>query len=110
MTLSNTEEPYISTLEAAALVGVSAPTLLRVAGIKVGLDGTVFPQPVQVSKKKFVWERKLLEAWVSINGVAPPSNRGRPKGSTKNRNLSAQETYIYNDITGSQDINQHLAY
>lgn len=94
MTSNNNE--FIKTTEAAEIVGVSAPTLLRIAGKKVGLDGVPFPEPTQIHKKNFVWSRLEIERWVEVNGKAPPTNKGRPKGSTRNSVLS-RERYVFSE-------------
>lgn len=71
----------LTSREAATRVGVSVPTLLRFAGKKHGADGGVFPSPVPVHARHFVWPEDHIDHWVRVNGKAPPTNRGRPVGS-----------------------------
>ncbi len=70
----------LSTAEAAALVGVSIPTLLRYAGVKEG-RGMLFPNPTKLGRRLFTWDAEAIQRWVNLNGKAPPTKRGRPRGS-----------------------------
>lgn len=74
----------ISSREAAERVGVSVPTLMRFAGQKRGEDGTMFPSPMQLNARHFVWPEDQIAHWVFVNGKAPPTRRGRPKRETVN--------------------------
>jgi predicted DNA-binding transcriptional regulator AlpA len=107
MSLSNNQ---ITSKVAAELVGVSVPTLFRFAGTKVGVDGVAFPIPERLTARLFGWDHNAINAWVAANGRAPETKRGRPKGSTRNRNVSYQaptqpenanysfsDTYDFND-------------
>lgn len=72
----------LSSVQAAQAVGVSVPTLLRYAGTKEG-HGMVFPLPTRHSRRLFTWDAEAVERWVNLNGKAPPTRRGRPRGSVK---------------------------
>lgn len=84
--LNNTQ---ITSKEAANLCNISVPTLFRFSGTKVGLNGEVFPNPEKITNRLFAWDKAQIERWVSINGRALATKRGRPKGSTKSRSYSS---------------------